>query len=249
VTGPAPRTEWQRHRVVHRVGHSPDPWRWTPWQYVKATGRWDDPTGTYRVLYVADSVYACLVEVLAPFRPDPSLEDLYADLLGDPADGEFLTVPAGTVDRRWISERAVGTAKMTGRFVAIADPSILINRMQQFPGNVAVATNVLRNQRRSQRRHHAALTRLPPELEEPDFAEAATDRLDDEAAMRAVLARLSKLSRIEQEVLSLCIWEGLTPQAAAVALGVPDATVRTRLRRAREHLRLLSESASQGDTP
>ena len=118
-----------------------------------------------------------------------------------------------------------------------------------LPWLYGVATNVLRNQRRSQRRHHAALTRLPPELEEPDFAEAATDRLDDEAAMRAVLARLSKLSSIEQEVLSLCIWEGLTSQAAAVVLGVPETTVRTRLRRAREHLRLLSESASQGDTP
>ena len=133
MTGPAPRTEWQRHRVVHRVGHSPDPWRWTPWQYVKATGRWDDPTGTYRVLYVADSVYACLVEVLAPFRPEPSLEDLYADLLGDPADGEFLTVPAGTVDRRWISERAVGTAKMTGRFVAIGHSQTLAWLRRRVP--------------------------------------------------------------------------------------------------------------------
>ena len=116
---PEPWTERQRSRPVYRIGHSPDPWQWAPWQYVRATGRWDDPTGTFRVLYVADSVYACLVEVLAQFRPDPSLDDLYDDLVGDPDDAAFPTVPAGTVDRRWLGERAVGTARMTGLFVAI----------------------------------------------------------------------------------------------------------------------------------
>jgi RNA polymerase sigma-70 factor (ECF subfamily) len=118
-----------------------------------------------------------------------------------------------------------------------------------LPWLYGVATNVLRNQRRSQRRHQAALTRLPPPLAEPDFADASTDRLDDELRMRGVLERLAKLSRLEQEVLSLCIWEELTTQAAAAALGVPEATVRTRLRRAREHLRLFTEAAAQGEHP
>lgn len=120
-----PRTEWQRARLVYRVGHSPDPWQWTPWQYVRATGRWDDPTGTFRVMYVADSVYACLVEVLAQFRPDPSLDDLYDDLVEGPDDGAFPTVTAGTVDRHWLGERAVGAARMTGLFVAIGHSQTL----------------------------------------------------------------------------------------------------------------------------
>jgi RNA polymerase sigma-70 factor (ECF subfamily) len=118
-----------------------------------------------------------------------------------------------------------------------------------LPWLYGVATNVLRNQRRSQRRHRAALTRLPPPVVEPDFAEASADRLDEESRMRDVRERIAKLSRLEQEVLNLCIWEGLTTQAAAAALGVPDATVRTRLRRAREHLRVLTEAATQGDPP
>lgn len=123
-----------------------------------------------------------------------------------------------------------------------------------------VATNVLRNQRRSQRRYQSALARLPPPLEEPDFADSLTDRLDDETQMRLILGRLGNLSRLEQEVLSLCVWEGLAPHEAAVALAVPEATVRTRLRRAREHLRTLGETdaddvpgsgsvAAQGEHP
>lgn len=130
----------------------------------------------------------------------------------------------------------------------------------RLPWLYGVATNVLRNQRRSQRRQQAALARLPRPLEEPDFADGLTDRLDDEQRMRVILAQLSKLSRLEQEVLSLCVWEGLTSQAAAAALGLPEATVRTRLHRAREHLRALGESgieaistrrpdATQGELP
>src|SRR5438045_7824942 len=32
----------------------------------------------------------------------------------------------------------------TGRFIVVSDPSILINRMLEFPGNVALAVNMLR---------------------------------------------------------------------------------------------------------
>jgi RNA polymerase sigma factor (sigma-70 family) len=115
-----------------------------------------------------------------------------------------------------------------------------------LPWLYGVATNVLRNQRRSQRRYDAALARLPRPLEEPDFADSLTDRLDDEQRMRLILSRLRTLSRLEQEVLSLCVWEGLTPQAAAIALAIPEATVRTRLHRAREHLRTLGEGDADG---
>jgi RNA polymerase sigma factor (sigma-70 family) len=114
----------------------------------------------------------------------------------------------------------------------------------RLPWLYGVATNVLRNQRRSQRRYQAALVRLPPPLEEPDFADGLTDRIDAEQQMRAILGQLRQLSRLEQEVLSLCVWERLAASDVASALGVSEATVRTRLHRAREHLRILG----QGDT-
>jgi RNA polymerase sigma-70 factor (ECF subfamily) len=105
-----------------------------------------------------------------------------------------------------------------------------------------VATNVLRNQRRSRRRHDAALARLPRPEPEPDFAEALAERVSAEQEMRLILDRLEALPPLERDVLALCIWEGLSAQQASVALAVPEGTVRTRLHRARAHLaRLVPE--------
>lgn len=40
-----------------------------------ADGRWDDPDGVWRTLYVADSPLGCYLEVLARFRRDSGLAD------------------------------------------------------------------------------------------------------------------------------------------------------------------------------
>jgi RNA polymerase sigma-70 factor (ECF subfamily) len=45
------------------------------------------------------------------------------------------------------------------------------------------------------------------------------------------------LSHRDQDVLALCIWSELSYDEAAVALGVPVGTVRSRLARARSRLR------------
>lgn len=42
--------------------------------------------------------------------------------------------------------------------------------------------------------------------------------------------------------MSLCAWEDLTPKEVAVALGIPETTVRTRLHRARKRLRALEDA-------
>ena len=63
-------------RAVFRVGRAPRPWSFTPWRYAEKgvfQGRWDDPEGEYRILYVSASAFGALVEVLADFRPDPAL--------------------------------------------------------------------------------------------------------------------------------------------------------------------------------
>jgi RNA polymerase sigma-70 factor (ECF subfamily) len=118
-----------------------------------------------------------------------------------------------------------------------------------LPWLYGVATNVLRNQRRSQRRHQAALLRLPRPLHEPDFADGVSTRLDDETQMRTILREIRKLSRLEQEILGLCVWEGLEPREAALALGIPEATVRTRLHRGRRHLQALAGANSADTSP
>ena len=110
------------------------------------------------------------------------------------------------------------------------------------PWLYGIATNVLRNQRRSRRRHEAALARLPRPEPEPDFADTLAERVSAEQEMRLILDRLEGLHSLERDVLALCVWEGLSARDAAAALAVPEATVRTRLHRARAHLaRLVPE--------
>jgi RNA polymerase sigma factor (sigma-70 family) len=99
-----------------------------------------------------------------------------------------------------------------------------------------VATNVLRNQRRSLRRHAAALKRVPPPHGEETFTDDAVARLDAERQMRSTLAVLRRLPRRQLDVLALCVWSELSYAEAALALGVPVGTVRSRLSRARARL-------------
>lgn len=115
-------------------------------------------------------------------------------------------------------------------------------REAELPWLYGVAANVLRNQWRKQRRHRAALARLPRPRDEADLAQDAVEHLADQERMRLAVARLQALPQIEQDVLTLCAWEDLTPKEAAVALGVPESTVRTRLHRARKRLRAMEEA-------
>jgi RNA polymerase sigma-70 factor (ECF subfamily) len=118
-------------------------------------------------------------------------------------------------------------------------------RDKELPGDkvlpwlYGIATNVVRNRRRSERRFAAALRRMPEPQPEANFAEHADERLDDEALMRRALDLLAALPRHEQEVFALCAWMELSYADAAVALGVPVGTVRSRLSRARQRLREL----------
>ncbi|MER6160060.1 RNA polymerase sigma factor [Streptomyces sp. NPDC001868] len=109
-----------------------------------------------------------------------------------------------------------------------------------------IATNVLRNTRRTARRHGAALARLPERPTDratvPDFADELVGRLDDADRLAAAHAALAKLRRREREVFALCVWSGLSYAAAAEALDVPVSTVRSRLARARQRLRGLAEA-------
>lgn len=121
-----------------------------------------------------------------------------------------------------------------------------------LPWLLAVANNVLRNQHRSLRRYRAALGRMAVLPAEPDFAEDVAGRLDDQRRVRAVLALVGRLGQADRDVLELCVWDGLTYEEAAVAMGVPVGTVRSRLSRARERLRQLEAGAAAtagGDHP
>jgi RNA polymerase sigma-70 factor (ECF subfamily) len=99
-----------------------------------------------------------------------------------------------------------------------------------------IATNVVRNQRRSQRRYRAALARVTPESAEPSFADESDARIGHQQEMKVILGAVKELPRREQDVLALCVWSGLSYEEAAVALSVPVGTIRSRLSRAKQHL-------------
>jgi RNA polymerase sigma-70 factor (ECF subfamily) len=116
------------------------------------------------------------------------------------------------------------------------------------PWLLGIAVNVTRNQARAARRHQAALSRLVPPPAQPDFADDLTTRLDDRGRLAAARAAVGSLPARERDVL-LCVWSGLSSAEAAQALGVPDGTVRTRLARARRHLRALTNDAQPPARP
>lgn len=108
-----------------------------------------------------------------------------------------------------------------------------------LPWLYGIATNVVRNQHRSQRRYAAALQRVPAPRPGQPFAELVDERVDDERQMQHVLAIFRTLPQREQDVVALCAWFDLSYEDAATALGIPVGTVRSRLSRARARLREL----------
>jgi RNA polymerase sigma factor (sigma-70 family) len=113
------------------------------------------------------------------------------------------------------------------------------------PWLFGIARNVTRTARRSAFRHRAALTRYHAihdgEVEQ-DPADQVAGRIDAERAHDVVEAAVSGLPRKDRDVAELCLLVGLTTAAAAVVLGIPEGTVRSRLSRVRRRLRRLLQS-------
>lgn len=110
-----------------------------------------------------------------------------------------------------------------------------------LPWLYAIATNVVRNHQRGARRGERAVGRLVPM---PDAAPAdqVVERLDGDARVRAALGRLAQFPQAHQDVFWLITWEGLDYQQVAQALDCPVGTVRSRLSRVRQALRLNDEA-------
>jgi hypothetical protein len=112
-------------RQVWRVGYAPEPWSWTGGQFAedgRFNGRWDDPNGVWRSLYVGDSPLTCYLEVLARFRFDPSLQSELAQIEQDHVDArDHATVSGGVLPRSWLQPRLVGRALLTGWYAVPGD--------------------------------------------------------------------------------------------------------------------------------
>jgi RNA polymerase sigma-70 factor (ECF subfamily) len=78
-------------------------------------------------------------------------------------------------------------------------------------------------------------------LDEDEIEELA-ERIDAEREGAALMRRCAQLPEVERAAIELVDLEGLTPQEAAVALGVSRVAFRKRLSRARSRLRKEHES-------
>lgn len=116
-----------------------------------------------------------------------------------------------------------------------------------LPWLYGIARLTIQHRWRTALRHRRALSRLASAAAAPDHADEVVGRLDDERHLARLRAAFQRLGTADRDVLTLCVWQGLSYAEAAVALDVPVGTIRSRLSRARS--RLEAESAIEASGP
>ena len=124
---------------------------------------------------------------------------------------------------------------------------VVLEGESALPWLIGVARRVMLHRARTIRRHRAALARLPSarSVQVDDPADEVARRLDDTRRLSDVRRAFRQLRDRDREVLLVCVWGGMDYASAAVALGVPVGTVRSRLSRARARLTELADRAPQ----
>ena len=118
------------------------------------------------------------------------------------------------------------------------------------PWLFGIATNLLRNQARSEVRQLRAYTRHGADDRSHDDHAASDARLDAAARTRELAAALESLNPGDREALLMFAWNDMSYEDIAEALGIPVGTVRSRLNRARrivqQHLEATATEAGSG---
>ena len=106
-----------------------------------------------------------------------------------------------------------------------------------LPWLYGIATNLLRRHWRAEARRYEALARAGAHVAVDAPDDEVTERVAARAAAPELAAGLAGLARRDRDVLLLYAWADLGYAEIAAALGIPVGTVRSRLHRARAHLR------------
>ncbi|NDL59756.1 RNA polymerase sigma factor [Phytoactinopolyspora mesophila] len=184
---------------------------------------------------------------------DPSDEQLWTRArLGDPAAfGDLFTRHAGTVysfcfrlTASWHTAEDLTTVVFLEAWRRRHEPNGKPGTL--VPWLLGIASHVARHSTRAVRRHRKLLAKLPPAVIESDQGASQAARAETEKQMKEILQVFRRLPHREQEVLALCVWGERTTAEAAIALGIPVGTARSRLARAHEHLRRLMENSHNG---
>lgn len=111
-----------------------------------------------------------------------------------------------------------------------------MTRPDARPWLYGIATKVVAQHRRAERRRNRAMARVS--VDRPaTFDERSADRVSAESLQPRLARALTLLSAGERDLLLLVAWADLTYEDAALALGVPVGTVRSRLHRLRAKVR------------
>jgi RNA polymerase sigma-70 factor, ECF subfamily len=113
-----------------------------------------------------------------------------------------------------------------------------LTRDDARPWLYGIASNLVARHVRAESRRYRALARAGgQDAGHTEHDDAVAGRLDA-AAVRGKLAEaLARLPEPVRAVLLLVAWAGLNQQEAAIALGIPAGTARSRLHRARQEMR------------
>jgi RNA polymerase sigma factor (sigma-70 family) len=120
------------------------------------------------------------------------------------------------------------------------------SRPDARPWMYGIATNLLSHHRRSEaRRLRAAARLLAHQIPAEDPVDEMLAGLDAERLWPIVAEGIAQLPDLERDALVLFVWEDLSYEEIATALDVPVGTVRSRLNRARQHMRELRISSGR----
>ena len=110
-------------------------------------------------------------------------------------------------------------------------------RKDARPWLYGIATHLVGRHRRSEIRQYRALARTGIDPVTEPFTDRVDARVSAGEASRKLAAALGRLPAGHRDALLLLAWGDLSYEQAAIALGVPVGTVRSRINRARSKLR------------
>ena len=106
------------------------------------------------------------------------------------------------------------------------------------PWLYGIAANLIDKHWRQEERALRALARTGHDPVADSWEQGAADRMTAQAVNRELAAALVGLANGDRQVLLLIAWAELTYEEVADALAIPIGTVRSRLHRARRHVRV-----------
>jgi RNA polymerase sigma factor (sigma-70 family) len=111
------------------------------------------------------------------------------------------------------------------------------DRTDARPWLYGIATNLIRQHHRAERRRHESHARTDADWVSASFAEVSDARVTAELLGPRIASALAGLPAADRDLLLLIAWADLTYEEAAEALQVPLGTVRSRLHRVRKKIR------------